>query len=46
MTTTDIQIIAFLLNRLPMTPPELAWAQDFIKRLEAMIAAAQTPAAE
>ena len=34
MTTIEIQILVSLLNRLPMSPAEAAWAQAFIERLQ------------
>lgn len=38
ITANDVQILAFLLNRLPMSPAEQAWAQGLILRLEALVA--------
>ena len=43
MTTIEIQILVSLLNRLPMSPAEQAWAQAFIEKLQGM-ADAQNPA--
>ena len=37
MTTNEIQILASLLNRLPMSPAEVAWVQGFIERLQAVV---------
>lgn len=37
MTANDIQILVSLLNRLPMSLAETAWAQDFILRLQATV---------
>ena len=34
MTTIEIQILVSLLNRLPMSPAEQAWAQAFIEKLQ------------
>ena len=44
MTATDVQILVSLLNRLPMSLAETAWAQGFIERLQAVVTPAQQPA--
>ena len=51
MTTSEIQILVSLLNRLPMSMAETAWAQAFIAKLQGMADAQNTastsaPAAE
>ena len=50
MTTIEIQILISLLNRLPMSMAETAWAQAFIERLQVAdaqnTAPAPAPAAE
>lgn len=37
MTANDVQILVSLLNRLPMSLAETAWAQGFIERLQAVV---------
>ena len=49
MTTIEIQILVSLLNRLPMSMAETAWAQAFIEKLQRDADAQNTapaPAAE
>lgn len=42
MTTSEIQILVSLLNRLPMSPAEVAWVQAFIEKLQGMTDAQNT----
>ena len=44
MTTSEIQILVSLLNRLPMSPAEAAWAQAFIAKLQGVADDAQNTA--
>ena len=42
MTTSEIQILVSLLNRLPMSPAEAAWAQVFVAKLQGEVDAQNT----